>query len=1693
LDAGFVDLRKGVAQRLWPYDPKKEPPALSGNLEAFVQSGEPYLRNRVAHLGMSPGGLPRALHKLHGLTEARRNSETGEREFLLHRGMGLDEKNYTAVGDAHYKNTQASSWTPNKEVAGRFGETYGAADEVDHPPIVLSAWIPESKIGVSVPQTGIHSGPFEDEHEIIVKPGKYPLHSEVAKSEGALPKFSETPKSDKSLVFVHNLSEDNLKHAHELGGLAAPSIAIKNTNHAFDNFGNVTLVAHPSTFDPSKTPTFAADAYSPRHPSSKYEIHQGNLANLRKELLPHAQKLDRVSYLNNSLEDDIENHGVQKPLENHSFVPVLKSAFLASKGIDVKPVMREASMRWPDIVKTKAMRNFFSQNGTTGNGEPEQGFSSDYHKKMSDAFKGAVNEWTEGLRPKVAKDIKTNAHELHLDGRGLLWGPYVYRFMDDAQKYGQQEPDVAKTSEAIEKHFTPKLQKEFDKWALAKVKPVQSTPYIPKVSQNTGRVKRIPYTIENVLREMTQKVRAGEDFNYGLGNARAKGTPQLRSLMHTKAAKGRLVPHEEFEKAKKENDQRFFDIANKFSSEPGSNGFHKLDGLVEALGESFKPGRNLKTELEKSGFKDVPDHLVDELKTFGKTLLDMPSEYFESKPQRIVDLGEFKGAAVPHNVSPETLKILKQHGINNIERYREGNKDESEERKKAVLRVARKHDLMLSEDEWEFGVLSKGEETLEKMAIADLKPGKSMGSTAYDYSHLLPHATGDWQESEGLNSPLAMHVHTQPLFGSTGLVCYLRYGGHGGRAVGKVTGKVGHDNNLHIGFSQIEAPFRGKGYGKAMYEAVMAHAFHKMGAKTVEGEEHSTSAHQVHQALSEKHGLGYGAKRNMFENVVKPRAFDDAYGPYNYQIKSELQKSESEASRLLTHPNPIERSLAIKLDSATPEDVGVAILDPDPQVWAAAFNHPDSTHALDVLAAHTRDASGRTLFDRHDALLNDSRCLPRHVDSMIEATKRDSYLPISELATRIYQLRGHPLASHENNYGALTKSEWARDAVVNGAAHKVLTSAADEKPPLHLVKLKEAFQKHMEGHAQPLNKDLYESGEVSPKVVYTVPVEGEGELQHLMVKPYREKNHLLSGWSEGSTQELYHAAGMGNLCQPSFVAAYGKAGDQVPANVIHLKKGTSVLSVSQKHLAEANPDVKEQARKIAVMDFLTHNTNRHSGHLMVTPDNQLLAIDHSGAFEYSPDELELQPFAGYGPGIVAPWKPNEYENTLKWWPTVQQPVREAFKRRLGLVTDKDTKDFLATEFERRANWLDRRSNEASGRHFTEGETLGSPENNDWVNKYIKGKVQKTESLVLVKALEHGDLLLGTQGKNGGYDYRKLLKAYPKANQEQVDYFNNNLLNTSEPQSVQGHTYGGLEKKAVYGDNHTGSHRYMVKQFNSDKLSDHMNRGAYEGLAPLGGLNEMMSQSLYHAGGIGNLHQKVHIAEHPTLTGKKVPALVIHMEPESNTYNETRVANTMDRERGIGSIAPIFNKPEHQEALRKIGLMDYLTHNVDRHGQNILVTKEGAPLAIDHGLSFSGHHAVATGWDRPNEAEGDFENHLTALMPPGLKDEKAVESEPWKNTWGWWLKNEGKIKRAMVRHVNLFPEPDYQTKFLNNYLGRHDFLTQKAKEMVEGGKRQPPTETPEQVPGQNFPLAQTVPAAGDRTLKPRPGLDQTIKS
>jgi hypothetical protein len=202
---------------------------------------------------------------------------------------------------------------------------------------------------------------------------------------------------------------------------------------------------------------------------------------------------------------------------------------------------------------------------------------------------------------------------------------------------------------------------------------------------NDGRRRYLSHNLDTVVRILKRGVRDGEGFNYGVGSIRSKFTKQFRTIKQIVGAKDKIVSPEKFDALKKETDQAFMTLADKWQPiSPWGKEFGFLDTLSEQLKEAATRGLNA-VNKEYFGGKASPE-LLEETAAFLNSLRDMPTEYFEAKIQRAVQLDEFAGAVVPDGKEYDAAaEMLASRGLD-VQRYKA--KDEAA-RKEAIQKFER--------------------------------------------------------------------------------------------------------------------------------------------------------------------------------------------------------------------------------------------------------------------------------------------------------------------------------------------------------------------------------------------------------------------------------------------------------------------------------------------------------------------------------------------------------------------------------------------------------------------------------------------------------------------------------------------------------------------------------------------------------------------------------------------------------------------------------------------------------------------------------------------------------------------------------------------------------------------------------------------------------------------------------------------
>lgn len=185
----------------------------------------------------------------------------------------------------------------------------------------------------------------------------------------------------------------------------------------------------------------------------------------------------------------------------------------------------------------------------------------------------------------------------------------------------------------------------------------------------SGRRRLVPTTAENASKIMNKEsVQGGEGFFYGLGNVRAKAIDRFKSLAEIRKNKGKILKTEDFEKVKKQMEDEFDVIRSnlaKYAKNVDDNHFIEADHQAQAIGDYLAGDK----QWFDAKFENVPDIIFKEMDSFRKRLVEMPTEYFETKYKRPVQISEFRAAIVPIGTSQKTIDILKKSGIEDIRYY----------------------------------------------------------------------------------------------------------------------------------------------------------------------------------------------------------------------------------------------------------------------------------------------------------------------------------------------------------------------------------------------------------------------------------------------------------------------------------------------------------------------------------------------------------------------------------------------------------------------------------------------------------------------------------------------------------------------------------------------------------------------------------------------------------------------------------------------------------------------------------------------------------------------------------------------------------------------------------------------------------------------------------------------------------------
>ncbi len=194
--------------------------------------------------------------------------------------------------------------------------------------------------------------------------------------------------------------------------------------------------------------------------------------------------------------------------------------------------------------------------------------------------------------------------------------------------------------------------------------------FTPSGNQRSFEQLHWDYTLENIVRAMNNQNAQGGNFL--VSNIIGGSAYNYGSIDEIKKDKSRLqkVDAETYDKIRDTLYDRFNEIAQGMTKY--NDPFAVADVIVEGVVKTkTKSGlaKYLKSELK--GWGNYSDMAVDDIWTLVNDIRQLPTEYFEAKPQRAVYFNEVYKAVIPDNSSEKLKTELNKAGIDYAE-YKTG-------------------------------------------------------------------------------------------------------------------------------------------------------------------------------------------------------------------------------------------------------------------------------------------------------------------------------------------------------------------------------------------------------------------------------------------------------------------------------------------------------------------------------------------------------------------------------------------------------------------------------------------------------------------------------------------------------------------------------------------------------------------------------------------------------------------------------------------------------------------------------------------------------------------------------------------------------------------------------------------------------------------------------------------------------------
>lgn len=564
-----------------------------------------------------------------------------------------------------------------------------------------------------------------------VQPLSLPTLEPTTKTRFSL---DEPVEETETLVAMHNMTEEKLRRTLDIGAWPSPSIAVVKAKEGHANYGEYSAVFPRGTIDPqadSKNKVYGGDAWTPTHDNAivergvNYEARRAfdeNIKNLSSQfaggVFQGSGTLGKIGLEN---ETRWEPEEIADKLANH---PEVQAAFLQSEGKSLEPVYRDKQFdrffsnatirRYLDTVGEQevarlAVKLMTGERLTAEEMKPaEQAIREVYAEEHANF----LNRRPESKEKRIDYYMKNNVFPNRVED----FIRSTQEFYESGGSAGEidKEATAAKMFELIAPSGSwSDALRTVKEWVKPQLEGLLGERGIYNGKDAvTDRGRRSfaethwDYTAENIVKAMNMAAAKGANV-YGITpeTLAATATQEYKTVdeMHADEARLRTVSEEEHAKALRDLGiylDRVTDDLLRTTKHQFDNTFEEeqnLSGIIAEAAKGKKTAAAVKAAFRKEGYAISDGHAKSILALIDRAA-NIPTGYYEAKPQRVVGFDEALAVVAPDNAPAELLGEMRNAGMNVVE-YKTG--DEADRLAKVNSIEKARFSVDDEQDKWE--------------------------------------------------------------------------------------------------------------------------------------------------------------------------------------------------------------------------------------------------------------------------------------------------------------------------------------------------------------------------------------------------------------------------------------------------------------------------------------------------------------------------------------------------------------------------------------------------------------------------------------------------------------------------------------------------------------------------------------------------------------------------------------------------------------------------------------------------------------------------------------------------------------------------------------------------------------------------------------------------------------------------------